>query len=538
MTRFEERISQNKISNFVKSNERKKMVVNNKVQEVRLQRDLFGRMLAISKDQNANIEKILTYPLTPVSMALCNLDGTICKTEKSALTKCLKVESSRSLIPDIIIIDGFYILHCMKDVPKTFGSISKKLLKTITNNRASEIHLIFDRYFQPSIKGYERSLRRSSSSDRNFVILGENQPRPTDFSKELRNSKFKEALINFIINHWSGQHLAEFIKDKTIFLNFDNCYSYEVVNGEVIKSVNVNFSCPDHEEADTKIVFHICKINRDANVLIKCSDTDILVILLGNLHTIKKNLNFSIEYGVSGKRTVIDVNEIYERLGESLCKALPGFHAFTGCDYNPSFFRRGKQRPYKILQQSEEYQKAFIELGKFFWDKYDVITVIEKFVCHLYNVISKDENDTPTVNRARFELFLRNYKIKNLNEPFQKKNIKNFDASSLPPCYSELEQQILRARYIANIWQTSHEAIPSQCEPQQHGWFLNENEVKYEFLWFTGDQLPSTVNDVILDDENNDNNIDEDMSDDDIDTSEDEDVLYESSDSEMDSFDN
>lgn len=90
-------------------------------------------------------------------------------------------------------------------------------------------------------------------------------------------------------------------------------------------------------------------------------------------------------------------------------------------------------------------------------------------------------------------------------------------------------------RYIANIWQRSHEAILSQCEPQHHGWLLNENVVKYEFLWFTGDQLPSTVNEVILDD---DNNIHEVMSDDDSDISEDEDVLYESSDSEMNSFDN
>ena len=105
------------------------MVVNNKVQEVRLQRDLFGRMFVISKEQNVDIVKILTYSLTPVSMILCNVDGTICKTEKSALIKYLKVESS-SLMPNIIIIDGFYILHCMKDVPRTFLSISNNLLQT------------------------------------------------------------------------------------------------------------------------------------------------------------------------------------------------------------------------------------------------------------------------------------------------------------------------------------------------------------------------------------------------------------------------
>lgn len=96
--------------------------------------------------------------------------------------KCLKDESSHSLISDIIILDEFKTLYiCTKHIPKTFGRISTKLLKTITNNRASEIHIIFDRYFQPSIKDYEHSLRGSSLSDHDFIIFGENPPRPTDF---------------------------------------------------------------------------------------------------------------------------------------------------------------------------------------------------------------------------------------------------------------------------------------------------------------------------------------------------------------------
>lgn len=52
-------------------------------------------------------------------------------------------------------------------------------------------------------------------------------------------------------------------------------------------------------------------MNQDANVLINSSDTDILIILLGNRHNIKKNLTFSIEYGVVSKQTIIDVNKVY-----------------------------------------------------------------------------------------------------------------------------------------------------------------------------------------------------------------------------------
>ncbi|GBP21057.1 hypothetical protein EVAR_11088_1 [Eumeta japonica] len=38
----------------------------------------------------------------------------------------------------------------------------------------------------------------------------------------------------------------------------------------------------DHEEADTRIVCHISKVPEHSNILIIASDTDILIILLGN----------------------------------------------------------------------------------------------------------------------------------------------------------------------------------------------------------------------------------------------------------------
>ncbi|GBP87881.1 hypothetical protein EVAR_63820_1 [Eumeta japonica] len=40
-------------------------------------------------------------------------------------------------------------------------------------------------------------------------------------------------------------------------------------------------------------------------------------------------------------------------------QSLPGFHAITGCDFNPAFFRKGKSKPYKTLKKYPEYQEAF-----------------------------------------------------------------------------------------------------------------------------------------------------------------------------------
>lgn len=129
------------------------------------------------------------------------MDGTICKTKKSVIVECLKIRYGT--IPahcDIEIIDGFYFLHLMKDIPQTFGKLAKSILQKLTNTRANEIHLIFDQYFQPSIKDYERSTRGNKEPDQSFCISGPNQKRPVDFIKKLRNNKFKEALIRCFLS--------------------------------------------------------------------------------------------------------------------------------------------------------------------------------------------------------------------------------------------------------------------------------------------------------------------------------------------------
>lgn len=124
--------------------------MNDKVQEVRLQRDLFGRLLAISMTENPDIQKILSYPITSVPMSMCQMDGTICKTRKSVFLDCIE-DGTVPTHCDIEIIDGFYFLHLVKVLPQTFGKIAKLVLQKLTNTGATEIHLIFDQYFQPSI---------------------------------------------------------------------------------------------------------------------------------------------------------------------------------------------------------------------------------------------------------------------------------------------------------------------------------------------------------------------------------------------------
>lgn len=364
-------------------------------------------------------------------------------------------------------------------------------MQILTTTRAPRIDIIFDQYFSPSIKDYERALR-NEGGNMEYIISGPEQVRPADFAKELRNIKFKEALVNFLIQHWARDEMVPFIGNSIINLNYKQCHSYTTDNVSVFSTINEYLSCECHEEADTKIVHHICKIEDDSNILIKSSDTDVLVIMLSNMdHLNNDALKIFMEVGVGNNKRYINVSQLYTELGLSICKSLPGFHALTGCDYNPSFFRRGKERPFQLLKKSDEYQKAFTSLGDAHTtsSRDQAFKVLEKFVCEIYNIKNVDD-----INLARFEKFCSTYKATNIEEPFQKK-LKNFDASYLPPCKVELYQQMLRTQYITSIWRNAHLKFPSCLIPEGNGWV--EVNGRYYFHWFDGDQFPQSVFDAV-----------------------------------------
>uniref|UniRef100_A0ABD2WFG9 Uncharacterized protein n=1 Tax=Trichogramma kaykai TaxID=54128 RepID=A0ABD2WFG9_9HYME len=120
--RFELSIPRNTYLNFANLQKIKKQ--NPKEKELQLQRDLFGQLLRISLEKTLDIDKVLSYPLTPVPLASCHLDGSICKTESDTLMRTFEQAASCATLEtvDTIVYDGFFMLHRMKDVPVNFGN--------------------------------------------------------------------------------------------------------------------------------------------------------------------------------------------------------------------------------------------------------------------------------------------------------------------------------------------------------------------------------------------------------------------------------
>lgn len=504
--RFEKSITKVKILNFSNEIVKKTVKSRNKVQEIKMQRDLFGRLLGLSLDYKVDMEKIFCYPVTPLPMSMCRLDGSLYQTEKSAIVKCFEKQHKCTDAPkifDIVIVDGFFLLHTMHDIPATFGGISKKIMSIITAFKAPRVDIIFDQYFSPSIKDYERT-RRNEQRTIDFNIIGPSQTKPTDFTKELKNIKFKESFVKFLIEYWATDEMVTFIGNTLIKLNYDSCYSYNVKNNVVKMTIDEDITCNDHEEADTKIVHDVCKLDVYAktNVLLKTSDTDVLIIMLGNMdHLQSDELKIFMEYGTGNSKRYINVTKLHMELGPSLCTSLPGFHALTGCDYNPSFFQKGKIKPYKILIKNKCYQKALTDIraAHITGSRDEILPILEAFVCEIYGF-----KNISNINAARFLKFCATYKAHTKDEPL-KKTLKNCDPSILPPCKAELEQHLLRTQYITSIWRNAYLRFPSSLRPYRNGWTLNEDTL--DFHWFDGDCLPQSVFDAVILERNKDNNV-------------------------------
>lgn len=102
------------------------------------------------------------------------------------------------------------------------------------------------------------------------------------------------------------------------------------------------------------------------------------------------------------------------------------------------------------------------------------------------------------VNEARVATFLKTYNILRNDDIFRlPKN--NIDGSALPPCKIELHQHLLRTTYIANIWAHAHLRVPTELYPTDFGW--EEKDTKFHFKWFEGEQLPSSLGDITIDDD-------------------------------------
>ncbi|GFY69239.1 uncharacterized protein TNIN_377391 [Trichonephila inaurata madagascariensis] len=93
-------------------------------------------------------------------------------------------------------------------------------------------------------------------------------------------------------------------------------------SNKVVSRVDEELSCPSHEEADTKMVYHACNINYPAEIVIRSVDTDIAAIMVGNMHPLKNDSVAWMLTGTGSNLRYVDLTKIHAELGQLSCQRM------------------------------------------------------------------------------------------------------------------------------------------------------------------------------------------------------------------------
>ena len=172
--------------------------------------------------------------------------------------------------------------------------------------------------------------------------------------------------------------------------------------------------------------------------------------------------------------------------------------------------RKGKIRPFNILKTDVPAQEAFVSLSEGLPEvTEEVIKEIERFLCKVYG-----KKKVVSINEVRLQVFASKYKQKK-NGTKSIADVKSMDGSAMPPCYRVMLEKIKRIAFVASRWCTSTMPIEPAVYPEDHGWVLQDG--KYKIKWFDGEAAPRSLdillNDVAEDDEDNEDVADDEMDD-------------------------
>ena len=491
--RFEKAIPRRKVKNFASVAVKASVKSNKKVVELQGTRDLFGRLLYLSSKNNLDLSKVFSFPLTPVPLSLAHMDGSLNKTDKSKLLHKFEreVDSTDPESPvNVTLVDGMFLLHALQNLPVTFGEVASLILQILCG-MSERVDMICDVYRSPSIKDLEHS--RRSADDTAYSITGPGQQRPKEWQKALKSATFKSAFLKFLAQEWAANADSNTLAGHHVYLAVDDvCHHYTVQQGIVLHEEVADLACA-HEEADTRIVFHLSTLlpNDNLTVAVRCSDTDVFVLLLYHISQMSHKPLVWMDVGLSANNTrrYINISQLADHMDKEVIQALPALHAYTGSDYTASFMNKGKIRPFDLMKKNQRFVNAFACLGRS--DKVDDNTMveIEKFTCCMYSMPKLSR-----VNDVRMAVFERKYApSKATTQPLSK--MKGVNPSDMPPCHSSLVNKVRRANYIAYLWKNASTRNPSDLDPEEHGWLLKDDQ--YVINWYEGEQLPQSIANII-----------------------------------------
>lgn len=466
---FWDPLSKLKINTFSSAGKKQpvKVTANDKISNLTADRELFGRLLVVAKQREINLREVLSYELSTVPVAIAHGDGSLRKTTKSSLMSVLEKNVTAlpspppSFVPTACVIDAMALVQVMKSANSaTFGEMAEQycvhITRTLSQNSCTRVDLVFDQYRKQSIKEGERH-KRGEASSLEVKIHSDCTPIPKQWGKYISNPRNKENLADFLcialcerlpqsLNPQQEVFLAGGFKDG---MKTASCTQGHCVIVPPLRS--------DHEEADTRLLLHAKHASQThRRIVIRSPDTDVAVLCIAHFKDLQcQELWFRT--GVKDRLRFIPIHLLNSSLGQPLCKALPAFHALTGCDSTSALQGIGKTTAWNVLLKDDQLQQQLSQFGADPIVSNQSLISSEAFICSLYNRGGRFTK----ADDVRYLLFCQ----------------KNKKSEELPPTSESLIHHIKRANFQTHIWNKALVALQNLPSPDGHGWKMEGNNL-------------------------------------------------------------
>jgi hypothetical protein len=139
-------------------------------------------------------------------------------------------------------------------------------------------------------------------------------------------------------------------------------------------------------------------------VLVRTVDTDVIVILIGIFHdllVVHSSAEIRVAFGMGKKYRFYHINAICRNLAESKSRALPVFHAYSGCDTTSAFIGKGKKSAWHAWQVYDDATNAFVYLANHPFALLDINSEQFQQLERLTVVLYDTSNPLTSINEAR-----------------------------------------------------------------------------------------------------------------------------------------
>ena len=311
--------------------------------------------------------------------------------------------------------------------------------------KCNEVQFIGDRYDfgVMSLKGDEHQRRGIGKTSPEYVPA-DNLKIP-DWKTFLSNPKYKTNLLKYLSSCWSKSSLPD---GFTMVLGIEAQAICLTNNG-----VRDQPHCPNHGEADTRIIAHIASFPEASKVVVQATDTDILMLCLYHYPRLMNISHLCVEKNDIFLPIHDLVNQMASSLGKNaleLTETLLVAYVLSGCDSVSYPFKRGKKRAAKVAIQLVGKMSTLAN-----FEPVDVTDIDEKvfdeardYFCHLYSTVT-----SLSLNVLRAYLFASHKQ----------------DIRSLPPTEDAFKFHVLRSLAQFSLYRQASLCNPTLLPPEHYG---------------------------------------------------------------------